>query len=416
VADDLPKTWASSSTRTTTKPSGASYGETIPPVEPVKIEAAEFVDRRLRASKEAQRRGLDALLVWGRGGSFDAFSDVFYFANHYSPMVWVPPLPGVLSGCEHAALLIVDGHGALIASDFVASGVQVDEIRRGWDLGAELVELLRERGADRWRIGVVGEEVLPFGIAARVLDELPGVSLEGADEISAVLRSRLSAAEVSLLRRAGEVGGVVYRAFLESVAAGASEGEAVGASAAVAAQIPGCLHWNHISSSGPRAAMLVSSSMPPWEPERRFAPGDIVHADCFGYVDGYCYDLARTVVVDGPDAQRRRDTAARTREAVREVAAALRPGVSCGELYAIGRRALESRGLSPLLGTFGHGIGAGFFRPYLLPAGPDLNRQLEPPCGISIEMFAGDGGGGYAYHEDNFVVLDRGTICVTDGV
>ena len=40
------------------------------------IPAAEFAERRRRAAREATQRGLDGLLVWGRGGSLDAFSDV----------------------------------------------------------------------------------------------------------------------------------------------------------------------------------------------------------------------------------------------------------------------------------------------------------------------------------------------------
>jgi Xaa-Pro aminopeptidase len=380
----------------------------IPPI--------EFRERRQRASREAALRGLDALLVWGRGGSLDAFSDVLYFSNHYSPMVWVPPLAGVLTGCEHAVLLIVDGEATLLVSDFVSPQTQVEQVRKAWDLTGELVALLRERGGDNWRVGVIGEEVMPFSVASAIREALSSMSLEPADEISSTLRSRLSEAEVGLLVRAGEVGRTVYTAFLEHVVEGNVEGEAVGASLQVAARIPGCVHWNYISASGPDAGVLVRHSLPAWKPDRRFMAGDIVHADCFGYVDGYCYDLARTVVVPGPDEHRKEDVARRTREAVGEVAGLLRPGVTCGELYRGGVRALERRSLSPLLGTFGHGIGAGFFRPYLLPVGPDLDRRLEPQCGISIEIFATDGDGRYAYHEDNFVLLDGQTLCVTEGI
>ena len=65
--------------------------------------------------------------------------------------------------------------------------------------------------------------------------------------------------------------------------------------------------------------------------------------------------------------------------------------------------ALASRGLSAALGSFGHGIGAGFFRPYLLAVGPDLERQLAAPFAMSIEIFATDSAGTFAYHEDNFL-------------
>jgi Xaa-Pro aminopeptidase len=377
------------------------------------IANAEFLERRERALEEAHRRGLDAVLVWGRGGSFDAFADVLYFSNHYSPMVWVPPIEGVLTGCEHAALLVAAGGSTLIASDFVAPGAQIERVRRAWDLIGEVVAELRERGAARWRVGVIGQEVLPMAAVVAIQDALPGLRLEPADDISSGLRLRLSATEIDLLARAGAVGRDIYRVFVEHVREGALEGEAVGAALRFAAQVPGCMHWNFISSSGEHAGSLVRHSLPAWDPEQAFAGGDVVHADCFGYVDGYCYDLARTVVLDGPEVDAKRDVARRTHEAVDEVAAALEPGVTCRRLVAIGSRALERRGLSAALGSFGHGLGAGFFRLYLVAAGPDLELELEPPCGISIEIFATDENGRFAYHEDNYVVLESETVCLT---
>jgi Xaa-Pro aminopeptidase len=216
------------------------------------------------------------------------------------------------------------------------------------------------------------------------------------------------------MRRAGEVGGIVYNTFLDHVVGGSTEGAAVGAAWAAAAQIPGCMHWNFLSASGPEADALVRASLPPWRPDRVFQPGDVVHADCYGYSAGYCYDLARTVVVPGADDAAKRRVAEATADAVEEIASYLRPGVSGGELYEAGCSALASRGLSAALGSFGHGIGAGFFRPYLLAVGPDLERKLAAPCAMSIEIFATDSAGVFAYHEDNFLVLDDETVCVTE--
>lgn len=380
------------------------------------IPASEFAERRRRAAQEASSRGLDAVLVWGRGGSLDAFSDIHYFSNHYSPMVWVPPLPGVLSGCEHSALLIeADGSATLFVSDFCSVDSHVDRVQRGWDLTAELISRLSDVVAETFRLGVIGEEVLPFGVVTRLIESFPGLRLVPSDDISSRLRLRLSEHEVTMMIRAGEVGRSIYAEFLAHVIEGASEGQAVGAALRLAAQIPGCMHWNFISASGPDADALVRFSIPPWKPDRRYAPGDPVHADCFGYVDGYCYDLARTVVVPGQVTAKKRRVADATAEAVQEVAASLRPGVTSRELYETAQKALEARELSSAGGSFGHGIGAGFFRPYLVPAGPDLDRPIGAPSGMSIELFTTDREGRYAYHEDNYVVLDRDTICVTAG-
>jgi Xaa-Pro aminopeptidase len=379
------------------------------------VTADEFASRRRRAAEAGNAEGFDCLLVWARGGTSDAFSDVLYFSNHYSPMVWVPPLAGVLTGCEHSAVLIGnDGYGTLLVSDFCAEDVQVDDVRRGWDLTGEVVASLADLGRGELCVGVIGEEVLPFGVVEAIRSALPRVSLHPADHISSDLRLRLSDAEVGMMRRAGRVGSAVYNTFLEHVMAGATEGAAVGAAWAAAAQIPGCMHWNFISASGPDADVLVRTSLPAWRPERVYQSGDVVHADCFGYSAGYCYDLARTVIVPGSDSRAKLRVAQATAEAVVEVASHLRSGVTSGELYEAGSSALASRGLSAALGSFGHGIGAGFFRPYLIPAGPDLERELEAPFGISIEIFATDSAGAFAYHEDNFLVLADETVCLTD--
>jgi ectoine hydrolase len=381
------------------------------------IPASEFRDRRDRAARAARLRGLDAVLVWGRGGTLDCFSDIHYFTNHYSPMVWVPPLPGVLSGCEHAALVVADdGSGTLFVSDFSPDGVHVEAVRKGWDLAGEVVSYLQEAGLKVARIGVVGEEVLPFGVVERFRASGLNLRLEPADDLSAELRLQLSENEVALLKRAGEVGAQIYSEFLDCVLPGTTEGEAIGAALALAARIPDCAHWNFLSGSGPDANALVRRSFPPWRPDRRYEPGDSVHADCYGYVAGYCYDLARTVVVSGSDEPAKTRVAEATRDAVMEVADKLRPGVTSGLLCEAATDALAARGLTAAGGSFGHGLGAGFFRPYLVPAGPDLERPVEAPFGFSIEIFATDGSGSFAYHEDNFVVLEAETICVTAGV
>ena len=380
----------------------------------VVIPATEYRERRGRAARLAQDRGLDALVVWGRGGTLDSFSDVHYFTAHYSPMVWVPPLPGVLTGCEHACVVISgDGTGVLFVSDFRSQELQVDEVRSAWDMAAAVASHLSEIGVGERSVGVVGQEVLPYSVADELRSTLPRLRLEPADDISAELRLRLSDAEVAMLKRAGEVGARIYEELVAHVVPGVTEGEAIGAAWALASQIPDCAHWNFLSASGPDADAIVKQSLPPWRPDRRYEAGDTVHADCYGYVSGYCYDLARTVFAGGPQTRGQERIAAATAEAVDEASEALRPGVTGGAIREAVSRALEARSLSALSGSFGHAIGAGFFRPYLLPAGPDHHRPLEAPFGFSLEVLATDGEDNYAYHEDNYVVLPDETICVT---
>jgi Xaa-Pro dipeptidase len=373
----------------------------------------EFADRCVRAAAAARARGFDALLAWSRGGTLDAFFDVHYLTGHMSPMVWVPPLPGILAGCEHSGVVIsADGETTLLATHFVAEGAVANDIRRSPDLARELVAALRDRGLGEGRIGLLGGEVLPFAFGEELRRALPRLVLEPADDLSAELRRWLSEADLDALRRASRAGVHIYDAFTSALVAGTSEGEAVATALAEAARIPGCAHWNFLAS-GPDPSVLHRSAFPSWQPEYRYRSGDVVHADCFGFVDGFAYDLARTVTIGDGEPPGQSRVSSGTRAACEAMAAALRPGTTPRELYATGSAALADGGLEPVAPGFGHGIGAGFFRPYIFPAGPDLDLPLAPRLGISFEVFATDGLGNYAYHEDAYAFLEDGVELLT---
>jgi Xaa-Pro aminopeptidase len=374
---------------------------------------SEFARRCERAAAAARGRGLDALLAWSRGGTLDAFFDVHYLTGHASPMVWVPPLPGVLTGCEHSAVVLTaGGHTTLLATQFVAEGVVADDVRRNADLASELIATLRDQGLGEGRVGLLGGEVLPYSIGAELSRALPGLVLELGDDLSADLRRSLSEADLESLRRASRAGVSVYDAFTGALVPGATEGAAVAAGWGQAARIPGCAHWSFLAG-GPDASVLHHSVFPPWQPDYRYEDGDVVHADCFGFVDGFAYDLARTVTVgdEEPPAQARVSAGVRT--ACEAMAAALRPGATARELHAAGAGALSDAGLQPLSPGFGHGIGAGFFRPYIFPAGPDLDLPLAPRTAFAFEIFATDGRGRFAYHEDAYALLEDGVERLT---
>ena len=293
----------------------------------------------------------------------------------------------------------------LLATQFVAEGAVADDVRRNADLASELIATLRDQGLGEGRVGLLGGEVLPYSIGEELRHALPGLALEVADDLSAELRRSLSEADLESLRRASRAGVRVYDAFTGALAPGASEGEAIAAGMGQAARIPGCAHWSFLAG-GPDASVLHHSVFPPWQPDYRYKNGDVVHADCFGFVDGFAYDLARTVTIgdEEPPAQKRVSAGART--ACDAMAAALRPGATPRELHAAGSEALSDAGLQPLSPGFGHGIGAGFFRPYIFPVGPDLDLPLTPRTAIAFEIFATDGRGHFAYHEDAYALLE----------
>jgi Xaa-Pro aminopeptidase len=328
-------------------------------------------------------------------------------------MVWVPPLPGVLTGCEHAAVVLgLDGSAALIVTDVYSDQVAGIDVRRNANLQEELISTVRDLGLTEGRVGVIGQEVLPFALADALRSMYPSLLLITADEISARLRFHLSDAEVALLQHAGAVGKRIYETYLAAAAPGRTEGEAVGAALAEAAQTPGCAHWSFLSAA-PDPSRLTRGGILGWTPEYRYSSGDVIHADCYGFVRGYVYDIARTRVVGGGMPHEQHAVAEATRCACDAIAGVLAPGKTCHELSVAAVSILSDFGLQSISPSIGHGIGAGFFRPYLVPNGPDAELILEPPCGLSIEIFATTDRGFYAYHEDNFIVLRDRVICTT---
>lgn len=390
---------------------------TAPVAPPPVLADAEFAERRRRLGEACAERGHAAALAWGRGGALDAFSDVHYLSRHYSPGVWVPPIPGVLTGLEHAALVVgLDGHATLVVTDYAAPDAVVDEIRRGLDLAGTVVDVLRERRLASSSLALLGAEVLPDSIGRRLRADLPDLTLADADDLSATMRFRLSDAEIVMLRHAGAVGRRIYDAVSAQIRPGVTEGEALAAGLEVAATTPGCAHWNFLAASGAHAGAIMHASLPAWLPNYTYREGDTVHPDCYGFVGGYAYDLARTAIVGDDPSPAQAHVISAVERACGIIAGALRPGVTPAELHELAVAHLTRERLQPLVPTGGHGIGAGVFRPLLIPTGPDAGRPLEPPLGLAVEVFARDASGNAAYHEDNYIWAQDGVECVTDPV
>lgn len=376
------------------------------------IPSSEFAERCARAAEAARHRGLDGLLFWSRG-TVDSFHDVYYLSRHLDPTTWVPPSPPLMTGLGHAGLILTgDGHSTLLVSDFCAGDVQVDEVRASLDLCGELVASVERLGLSAARLGVVNGELFPYSFGRALQDACPAIRLQPADDLSPELRRRLSDAEMDMLEHAAAVGMRIYEAALSVVAPGATEGAVIGAGQATAATILGCTHWSFLAA-GPDASKLYSQGTPPWQPDYVYEPGDVIHYDCFGFVFGYAYDLARTIVVGREPAPDQAHVIDTTADACATMARALTPGITCAEVYEEGRAVLSNGGLVPAGGGFGHGLGCGFLSPYIWPEGRDADFPLEPPCALSFEVFATDGNDLFAYHEDNYLFTAGGVKCIT---
>ena len=188
---------------------------------------------------------------------------------------------------------------------------------------------------------------------------LPGATWRRASGVTGPLRAVKDDAELASLAAAGAAADVVSAALL------AGDIRLVGRSeAAVSEEIgarlraEGHVRVNFaIVGSGPNAAS------PHHEPgERRIGPGETVVCDFGGTFSldgdvGYCSDTTRTVVTGPPEAELA-ELYAVLAEAQEAAVQAVRPGVACEEIDAVGRRRIAEAGFGErFIHRIGHGIG-----------------------------------------------------------
>ena len=155
----------------------------------------------------------------------------------------------------------------------------------------------------------------------------------------------------------------------------------------------------------------------------RFAGGRAV-ATRYGYVDGYMYDIQRTLVVGAAPTRAQRRIVDGAWNHVQYLKEHLRGGVTIRELYATGLRFMREHDYEPnftsypwdVFPNFGHAFSTGFDWPWISPGAPDVDEPLVAPFAITIEICWEAPDAGSAWVEDNFLVLADGVEWLSAGV
>ena len=350
--------------------------------EPGPIERDEVIGRQDAARALAAEAGYHALLVVGRS-FYDRPGDVAYLTNHF------PPFPAAVfsdfnRGLGHAFLLLpVTGAPTLLTDPrrHRADLVAVADVRAASDLGAAVVELLKERGLERGRVGLVGDDILPAAFDRAFAAALPGLRLEAEPGIVAGLRRIKSPAEQALLRQAAGCADAGLRAALEAIRQPEATEREVCAAGIAAAMRAGADFVRYFRvHSGPWSA---AGSRWPQAMDRRIEPGDVIAMDIIGAYQGYGFDVLRTTVRGEPDAERRAMLEA-VHEATERAVERCVAGSKVGDVVAAGRRVFAgTRFAANVGGLMGHGIGLETVEePYLQPDG---DAELEPGMVLCVE-------------------------------
>lgn len=394
------------------------------------ISRAEYNERRARLRDRAADRGLDGVLVVSRGANgADWGGDLVYLTNHYSPFPQIPDRPPAWSGRGHGGLVMpVSEDGTLVVEipDWRHDLVAIDDVRVSLDLWAGLAAALRDRGLGSSRVGLIGRESLPYIAIDRIRQELGDIEFEWADDIIEDMRLRKSEAEIELVRESTRVGSEMVEAFVQAAVPGATEADCV--LAALNRGIPqGAFPLDIPVASGANVDHFQWDRMPSWDWRRPLQAGEMIHPDMYGTVNGYFYDLVRTTVVGRKVTDAQREVLEASVAVVEHIVAAIKPGVSCEELFDLGASWLAEQGfdapgaesaegvayLGQSFPSFGHSLGLTWEHPWLMPG---ESTRLEPGMVFAVEAEVGRPGAGTGAFEHDLLVTESGHEVLTTHV
>ncbi len=198
------------------------------------------------------------------------------------------------------------------------------------------------------------------------------------DPIISPLRQRKSTEEVEGLARAAAQADRATRAAVNACKPGVTEAEVAWAVEAAFRQDGADAVDFTIIASGPNGAYPHHHSG-----ERKLQRGDAIIIDIGATLNGYKSDITRMVHLGQPSAEFRQAYAA-VLQANERARAAIRPGVTAGEIDRMARSSLEAAGYGPYFThRLGHGIGLEVHEEPWIMAGN--STVLEEGMAFSVE-------------------------------
>ena len=239
------------------------------------------------------------------------------------------------------------------------------------------------------------------------LDAAAGARVRWVDGGDAVerLRAVKDASELAKMRAAGQLISATMDDVIPAMKPGVTELE-------VAAQIEYQIKqrggsgpsFETIVASGPRSAW--AHARPSRKPLRK---NELVVLDQGAILDGYCSDMTRTVFL-GRAPARIKGMYSAVLQALEAAKAAIRPGVSAGDVDAVARRTLGSFSRFFTHST-GHGLG---LEVHEMPRlGKDETTKLDEGMIVTVEPGVYVQGLGGIRIEDDVVVTRRGAEVLT---
>jgi Xaa-Pro aminopeptidase len=387
------------------------------------IPRTEYAERRDRAAAAARDEGLRGLIIWSRGGAaYDNFGDVLYLTNHYGPFPWINDKQPLWSGRGQSAVIVTaDGDAELCVEipDWRDDLVAIDAVHSDRNLYRGVAEVARRHGLAEGEVGIVGLEAMPASAYRYLGAELPRATFRDVDDLVMKLRMRKSPAELEMLKYSARIGAEITTILMERAVEGATDGDGAAAGMAYGALIPGVAQWDIPYASGPCSGHFQWPRLPQHDASRSYEAGDLVHPDNYGYVNGYIYDIVRTRVAGDRPAAWQQEIIEGAAGCVRTVISHLKPGMTAGELFDVGKGYLLDNGFTDEVAfnssfpCFGHQDGHAFDDPWLARNTPDESVVVTESTVWSVEIQVGRNGHAAGFEDMVLIDADGTTTILT---
>ncbi|MDA0702067.1 MAG: Xaa-Pro peptidase family protein [Proteobacteria bacterium] len=293
----------------------------------------EFADRRKAVCKELKKRDLDGLLMFRQ--------ESMYWLTGYDTFGY----------CFFQSLYLgADGKMTLLTrypDAIVARQTSVIEDIRVWtnlpdaDPTTELRDIVAEHGGKGGRMGI---EYDAYGLTAAIYRQLDATmtgfcNLEDASDLITKLRLIKSPAEMKMARRAGELADLALQECLRLAKPGTNTGEILSRMQGIVFENDGDYSGNEfIIGAGERA--LVGRYI---SGRQTLQKTDQLTIEWAGVFRHYHAAMMRTLVIGKPS-KRQLDMHKWAVEAHHASAEALKPGNTCGDVFAAYARVLDKNG------------------------------------------------------------------------
>ncbi len=255
--------------------------------------------------------------------------------------------------------------------------------------------------ADSWFISPKRYAQLQQGI------ERAGGRLADASRIVEEQRVIKSAEELAHIRRAARAAERAMQAAIGASRAGTTENDVAAAVWAELVRAGGeYAGLPPFITSGPRTSLCHST----WA-GRTYAPGDVLNYELPGVVKRYCAALFRCGTVGRPS-EEVASRGAIVREALERVIAAIKPGVTSGEVHDASKAVFRRHGLESMLGhRTGYSVGINYApdwgEGHIMSIWDGDERPLRP--GMTFHLVPG------IYDLGRHTVIISETVLVTEG-